>query len=221
MAPAPVEQIKPDPVPNPPNPPKPSDPYSNFDILDDITFKVKETPTPPVNPAPKDSTPKPTISEVIKPQPVQNDQTDFNLDFLGGQSEKKQPTGPEVVSTLTPMDFSVTEPKTPKEPEFLPDDTIWLNERELDNSGRDGLKVYGKWFLKLKSKLFLRITIWNKNPNAYRSPRLDIKDNYYNILFLKEGVGFPLKSLEGGEFIILEKGKFKTNFRNVQEKGRK
>lgn len=217
---------KPTPIPaNPtpaeptPAPSKPADPYSNFDILDDIPVAVDQTPAPtePVPEAPDNAN-----LDAVEPEPVKTDANTFNLDFLGGQTENEMKTtaNPNLGDEGFSMGLETTQAKTTKEPEFLADDTIWLNERELDSSGRNGLKIFGKWFLKLKSKLFLRVTIWNKNAQTYRSPRLDIKDNYYNILFLKEGVGVPFKSLEPGEFVTLEKGKqTPTNPRNVQKKG--
>lgn len=180
--------------------------------MDDITVETKQAPIQP-DPAPQP--PIDPIPDLTNTNPVKTETTEFNLDFLGGPSEKTAPPKPE----SKPKEDSIGLVQTPAptsapvqmEPEFLADDSVWLNERELDNSGRDGLKVFGKWFLKLKSKLFLKMTIWNKNANPYRSPRLDIKDNYYNILFLKEGVGIPLKSLKPGEFITLEKGAETSN----------
>lgn len=199
------------------------DPYGNFDLLDDITPMTQDVAKPvPSNPVQNNQT-KDNILDFGLSNPTQNNPpppsntNDFNLDIFGGDSSKPAPVEEKKTAQIT-MDADldlfggkaavtgdVSSP-TIKEPEFLADDTEWLTERDLDSSGRNGIKIFGKWFLKLKSKLFLRITIWNKSQEAYRSPRLDIKDNYYGVLFLKDGVGVPLQSLNPGEFVTLEKG---------------
>lgn len=181
--------------------------YGNFDLLDDITPEVKTTPSNPVN------VEKPIVNDImdlgfsqpektqVDSNPVKN-QNNYDLDLFGNdQKNTDLLDNPVEIKQNNPISL----PK--KEPEFLPDDTIWINERELDNSGRDGIKVFGKWFLKLKTKLFLKVTIWNKSTSDYRSPRLDIKENYYGVLFLNDGVGVPLNSIKAGEFLTIEKGR--------------
>ena len=189
-----------------PEEPKPQNNYGNFDFLDNIA-QPENPPKTTDTTSPSDNILDFGVSDpVTQTQPeLVSTENNYNFDLLGGNTEnlnKTESKPPVQMLNNDPLDgFSQ------KEPEFLPDDTIWLNERELDNSGRDGIKVFGKWFLKVKTKLFLWVTIWNKGNSDYRSPRLDIKDNYYGVLFLKDGVGVPLNSIKAGEFITIEKGK--------------
>ena len=195
---------KPEPE-QPSEPEQPKDPYGNFDLLDEIT------PTPPITnptpPNPTDPTPPvqtPNIDDDIDfgisdpPKPETTD--NYNLDLLSGGLNTGPTEKPDLLENKSPI-LDIQE-----EPEIRADDIIWLNEREMDNSGKSGIRVFGKWYLKMKSKIFLRVTIWNKSSDVYRSPRIDIRDNFYGILFLKDGVGIPLKTLNPGQFITMEKG---------------
>jgi hypothetical protein len=203
------------PVPEPsinkaPEPKQEEDPYGNFDLLDNIQPPMQTVQTPAPAPV-QDPVPTEQTNDILDFQmdePVNNTQpppqnnNDLNFDLLSGTPNMQTSTSPNVVQNVE-MENPI---EVQNEPELLPDDTVWLNERELDNSGKDGIRVFGKWYLKMKSKIFLRVTVWNKGKDVYRSPRLDIKDNYYGILFLKDGVGVPLKTLNSGEFISFDKG---------------
>ena len=93
-----------------------------------------------------------------------------------------------------------------KAEELYPDDEIWLNKHEMDNVGKNGIKVTGKWYIRGRDRVMLRINITNTSTEVYRSPRIDISSNFYGLTFLKEGVGIPMKSIEPGANFLIDKG---------------
>ena len=104
---------------------------------------------------------------------------------------------------------SKTEPEdSPVQIEKENDDPIWLSENDIDTAGNSGMKVRGKFFESHSGLLKMKMSIYNRTGESFRSPRVDLRANFYGMFFVGEGPSFTLDSVPKDGCVTVEKGRF-------------
>lgn len=170
----------------------PSNTNSNpSDIINPGNLDLLSGPTPPPNSNPQNDDLLGFGNNETQ-NPVNTDDK-FNLDIL------EQPK-----TSVAPTTNQIPESKVESVEEN--DDPVWLSENDIDSSGNSGMKVRGKFFETHSGLLKMKITFYNRTGETFRSPRIDLKANFYGMYFVGEGPSFTLDSLSNGNHITVEKG---------------
>ena len=111
-------------------------------------------------------------------------QNNFNLDYLENTSQ------PKLESSLS------LEQEIVNEFEDEEKDNIWLNENEMDNQGKNGIRVSGRWEKTSNDEVYLVFIIFNKSSEELKTPRFDIRKNRFGFLFDNFKTGISLDSVK-------------------------
>lgn len=194
----PIEEISSVPIQDP-------NPIGNFDDLDFMspspqTQTVTATSTantphdlidPPVIPPENkyDGLDMLDFEENVQNVPEVNPQNELNLDYLNPSNEQPKTEN---------NDKSYNDDRN-EDLENESEDEIWLNENQMNNQGKNGIRVSGRWEEYSDTECNLVFTISNCSNEEFKSPRFDINKNIYGFLFAKTGLGVSLDSIPSNQ----------------------